>query len=104
MKLLAPLADKIGMSKIGKKSITIADGVEVKLDKNHLDIKGPKGSLSLDFHEKVKVEVGEKEISVKRSSDNDQSKLAASLWGLTRSLINNMMIGVSEGYEKKIEL
>jgi len=92
------------MSKIGKKSIAIADGVEVKLDKNHLDVKGPKGSLSLDFHEKVKVEVKEKEIFVKKSSDNDQSKLAASLWGLTRSLINNMVIGVSEGYEKKIEL
>lgn len=92
------------MSKIGKKSITIPDGVEAKLDKNHLDVKGPKGSLSLDFHEKVKVEIGEKEIFVKKSSENDQSKLAAALWGLTRSLINNMVIGVSTGYEKKIEL
>ncbi|HRZ95079.1 MAG TPA: 50S ribosomal protein L6 [Candidatus Moranbacteria bacterium] len=92
------------MSKIGKKIIEIPDGVEVKLEKNHIEAKGPKGTLSLDIHEKAKVEVSEKTIAVKKFSENDKSKLAAAVWGLTRSLINNMIIGVKEGYEKKLEL
>jgi len=92
------------MSKIGKKTIGIPDGVEIKLKKNHLEVKGPKGMLGLDIHEKAKVEIQEKEIVVKKSSENDKSKFSAAVWGLTRSLINNMVIGVSNGYEKKLEL
>jgi large subunit ribosomal protein L6 len=92
------------MSKIGRKPIVLPAGVEAKLNGNHLEVKGPKGSLDLFIHEKAKVEIQEKEIIVKRSSDNDQSKLAAAVWGLTRSLVNNIIIGVSEGYEKKLEL
>ena len=92
------------MSKIGKKVIIIPDGVEVRFEKKHLEVKGPKGSLSLDIHEKAKIEISEKNIIVKKSNENDDSKLAAAVWGLTRSLINNMIIGVKDGYEKKIEL
>lgn len=92
------------MSKIGKKPITIPESVEVKLEKKHLEVKGPKGALSLDVHENAKVEIVGREIIVKKASENDKSKLSAAVWGLTRSLVNNMVIGVSEGYEKKLEL
>jgi large subunit ribosomal protein L6 len=92
------------MSKIGKKSIAIPDGEEIKLEKSHLEVKGPKGTLGLDIHEKAKVEINEKEITVKKTSENDKSKFSAAIWGLTRSLINNMIIGVKDGYEKKLEL
>ena len=92
------------MSKIGKKVITIPDGVEVKMEKSHLEIKGPKGTLGLNVHEKAKIEIREREISVKKSSENDKSKFSAAIWGLTRSLVNNMVIGVKDGYEKKLEL
>jgi large subunit ribosomal protein L6 len=92
------------MSKIGKKSIAIPDGVEVKMDKNHLEVKGPKGTLDLDIHEKAGVEIREKEIIVKKFSENDKSKFSSAVWGLTRSLINNMITGVKDGYEKRLEL
>lgn len=92
------------MSKIGKKPIAIPSGVEVKLSGNTLDIKGPKGSLSLGIHEDAKIEVKEGEIFVTKNSGREKSKTAAAVWGLTRSLINNMVIGVTSGYEKKLEL
>lgn len=92
------------MSKIGKKAIEIPEGVEIKLEKNHLEIKGPKGVLNMDVHEKAKVEIQEKEIFVSKFSENDKSKFSAAVWGLTRSLVNNMVIGVKDGYEKRLEL
>lgn len=92
------------MSKIGKKVILIPDGVEIKLDKNHLEAKGPKGTLTLDVHKNVKVEIKDKEIIVKKVSENDKSKFSSAVWGLTRALINNIVIGVKDGYEKKLEL
>lgn len=92
------------MSKIGKKVIIIPDGVEVKLEKNHLEVKGPKGTLALDIHENAKVEIKDKEIFVRKARENDNSKLSAAVWGLTRSLANNMIVGVKDGYEKKLEL
>lgn len=92
------------MSKIGKKIIEIPDGVEVKLEKSHLEVKGPKGTLVLNIHEKAKVEIQGKEVTVRKSSENDKSKFSAAVWGLTRSLINNMVVGVKNGYEKKLEL
>jgi large subunit ribosomal protein L6 len=92
------------MSKIGKKAIAIPDGVEVKLEKSSLEISGPKGILSMNVHEKAKVEIQGKEIFVKKFSENDKSKFAAAVWGLTRSLVNNIVVGVKEGFEKKLEL
>lgn len=92
------------MSKIGKKPITIPSGVETKISGEKLEIKGPKGSLSLDIHPDAKVEVKEGEIVVMKNPDKEKSKTSGAIWGLTRSLINNMIIGVTEGFEKKLEL
>lgn len=89
------------MSKIGKKPIAIPDGVEVKLNDGVLEAKGPKGSLTLEVNPKAKVKIEEKEISVEKSGS---SKEASAIWGLTRSLVNNLITGVKDGYEKKLEL
>jgi large subunit ribosomal protein L6 len=92
------------MSKIGKKNITIPDGVEVKIDGATLEAKGPKGTLALSIHPKAKVEVREKEIIVTKAKENDKTKESGAVWGLTRSLVNNIITGVKEGYQKRLEL
>jgi len=89
------------MSRIGKKPIEILNSVEVKLQENRLNIKGPKGSLSLDLHRDVKLEISEKEINVQKTGNGKDS---TAVWGLTRALIANMVNGVTEGYQKKLEL
>lgn len=89
------------MSKIGKKPINILAGVEIKLQGNILEVKGPKGSLSLEINPLAKVEIKEKEILVSQAK---KTKEAGAIWGLTRSLIDNLIIGVAKGYEKKLEL
>lgn len=89
------------MSKIGKKPIAIPEGVEVKLDKDMLEIKGPKGVLTLDTSKEVKIEVADKEVKIMK---NEKLKNSQAFWGLYRSLINNMIQGVKEGFEKKLEL
>lgn len=89
------------MSRVGKKIIEIPDGIEVKYANQRLEIKGPKGSLGLAINQEVELEIKEKEIIVKKIG---KSKKAPAIWGLTRALIFNMLIGVKDGYEKKIEL
>jgi len=89
------------MSRIGKKIIEIPDGIEVKYANKLLSVKGPKGSLDLAIHAEVELEINDKEISVKKIG---KSKKAPAIWGLTRALISNMISGVKNGYEKKIEL
>jgi large subunit ribosomal protein L6 len=89
------------MSKIGKKPIAIPDGVEVKIVDGVLEAKGPKGSLSLEINPQAKVNIAEKEITVEKAR---KSKEASAIWGLTRALVNNVIIGVKDGYEKKLEL
>jgi large subunit ribosomal protein L6 len=89
------------MSRIGKKSIVIPQGVEAKYQNKLLNIKGSKGSLDLAICEEIDLEIKDNEILVKKIKN---SKNAPALWGLIRSLINNMMIGVASGYEKKLEL
>ena len=89
------------MSRIGKKPIVIPAGVEVKLAGSHISVKGPKGELSLDFNPEISVEVKDNEIIVSRPSDD---KLHRSLHGLTRTLISNMVIGVTDGYSKTLEV
>lgn len=89
------------MSRIGKKPVAIPAGVEVKLDGNHISVKGPKGELALDFNPEISVEIKEGEIIVSRPSDN---KTHRSLHGLTRTLISNMVTGVTEGYSKTLEV
>jgi len=89
------------MSKIGKKPIAIPSGVEVKKNDSLLEVKGPKGTLKIEINPKANVTISEKEIVVEKGGS---SKEANAVWGLVRSLINNMIIGVTTGYEKKLEL
>jgi large subunit ribosomal protein L6 len=90
------------MSRIGKQLITIPAGVTVTLNGQHVSVKGPKGELSLDMHPRVIVTQADQSISVSVKDTDLQSDRA--LWGLTRMLIANMIIGVTTGFEKKLEI
>ncbi len=89
------------MSRIGKSPITVPAGVTVTVKDQTVTVKGPKGELHQSIHQDIEVEISEGEINLKRPSDEKEHR---SLHGLYRSLINNMVVGVSEGYEKKLEL
>ncbi|MFZ2225836.1 MAG: 50S ribosomal protein L6 [Candidatus Moraniibacteriota bacterium] len=89
------------MSKIGKKSISIPAGVTVALEQDKLSAKGPKGELFMLVHKDAKVEIKDNQIVVSKAAEVPG---ANAIWGLTRSLVNNIIIGVSVGYEKKLEL
>ncbi len=89
------------MSRIGKMPITIPNGVEVKVDGSTVTVKGPKGELTKTFSDLIHIAVDNDTIVVTR--DNDEQE-ARSLHGLTRTLIHNMVIGVTEGYKKKLQL
>lgn len=89
------------MSRIGNQPIAIPSGVDITLDGHTLTVKGPKGTLSHQLPESMQVEVAADEVKVTRPSDDKEHK---SLHGLTRSLINNMVIGVTEGYSKTLEI
>ena len=89
------------MSRIGRLPVTIPAGVDLTIDGQTVKVKGPKGELSHVVAEPIKVEKGDADLAVKRPNDERQSR---ALHGLTRSLINNMVLGVTEGYEKKMEI
>jgi large subunit ribosomal protein L6 len=89
------------MSRIGKQPIKIKDNVEISIEGDMVLVKGPKGELSLKKLPSVAIEVKEGEILVSTTED---SKAASAFWGLTRSLINNMVEGVVNGYEKKLQI
>ena len=89
------------MSRIGRKPIQVPSGVEVKIDGQHITVKGPKGTLEHDFHKDMTVSFDNGVIEVTRPSDN---KAHRSLHGLTRTLINNMVIGVQNGFSKELEV
>ncbi|WP_141503809.1 50S ribosomal protein L6 [Paenibacillus luteus] len=89
------------MSRIGRKPIQVPNGVTINLDNTVITVKGPKGTLSREIHKEMKVNVTETEILVERPSDN---KLHRSLHGTTRSIIANMVSGVTEGFSKNLEL
>jgi len=89
------------MSRIGKQPIQISEGVEVKLDNNSIIVKGPKGTLEQEINKAVKVEVKSNFIKVIPVLKTDET---SALWGLTRALIANMVMGVSVGFEKKLEI
>jgi large subunit ribosomal protein L6 len=90
------------MSRIGKKPITIPNGVKAELKDLALTVTGPKGNLVVMIHPKVQVTISASEIVV--DVKNHENKLERSLWGLTRSLIFNAVAGVTEGFEKKLEI
>lgn len=89
------------MSRIGRKPIAVPSGVNVTLDNTVITVKGPKGTLSRELHKDLKVTVEENVITIERPSDN---KLHRSLHGTTRSVVSNMVSGVTEGFSKSLEL
>ncbi len=89
------------MSRIGNKPITVPSGVEVKIDGQKITVKGPKGTLEREIHKNISIEMQENQIKLTRKDDEPQNK---SLHGLTRSLINNMIIGVTDMYSKELQI
>lgn len=89
------------MSRIGKLPVAIPSGVQVSVDKATVTVKGPKGELKESIHPDIKVAVSEGQVVVNRPTDQKRHK---SMHGLYRSLIANMIRGVTAGYEKKLEL
>ncbi len=89
------------MSRVAKNPIQIVDGVSVNLEGTIINVKGKIGSMSFDVPETVSLEINEEVITVQYDIENQQS---CALAGTTRALVNNMIIGVSQGFEKKLEL
>ena len=89
------------MSRIGNKPVQIPAGVEVAVNGNNVVVKGPKGQLELDVFEKLAINVEDNVLTVSRPDDERETRARH---GLTRALIHNMVVGVSEGFEKKLEL
>ncbi len=89
------------MSRIGRLPVSVPDGVNVKISGSCVDVVGPKGSLNNIFSKDVSISLEDKVIIIKRKDDSKRSK---SLHGLTRALVNNMVLGVTVGFEKRLEI
>ena len=89
------------MSRIGKKAIAVPSGVTANIDGQTVSVKGPKGELSVTLVDECSVEMGEDGITV---SPRGQDKRSRSMWGMSRTLVNNIVVGVTDGFEKKLEL
>src|SRR3989338_3018034 len=89
------------MSKIGKQPVTVPQEVTVKVEDSNVNISGPKGNLTFHFRPEVNVVVEENTIKITRNAEN---KMAKSLHGLTRSIIANMVKGVTDGHQKVLEI
>ncbi|MEA2030651.1 MAG: 50S ribosomal protein L6 [candidate division Zixibacteria bacterium] len=89
------------MSRVGKLPIPIPDKAKVDIKGQKIDLSGPKGSLSMNMHPDISATVKDNEILVARPSDQKRHR---ALHGLTRALINNMMVGVTEGYKRELQI
>ena len=89
------------MSRIGKQPIAIPDGVKVDVQGAHVSVEGPRGKLEQDFHPEIRIVLNDGEVRVERPSDEGFHR---SLHGLTRTLLANMIEGVTKGYEKRLEI
>ncbi|MET3616835.1 large subunit ribosomal protein L6 [Peptoniphilus olsenii] len=89
------------MSRIGKKPIEIPSGVDVKVEGNNITVKGPKGELNKSLNKDMKIEINDGVLTIERPNDSKEIK---AIHGLTRTLIYNMIIGVTEGYSKQLEI
>ena len=89
------------MSRIGNKPIMVPTGVEVKIDGRHITVKGPKGTLERTIEPEISLKLEENSITVTRDSDERKSK---SLHGLTRTLINNMILGVQNEFTRELQI
>lgn len=85
------------MSKIGKKPIQVPEGVTIEIKDTTITVTGPKGSLSYDYDAAIEIHHNENELSF--ALNNEEKK---NIWGLTRTLVDNMIQGVVSGYEKKL--
>lgn len=89
------------MSRIGNKPITVPEGVEVKIDGHHITVKGPKGTLEREIHKNISLEMNQNEIKVMRKDNEPANR---SLHGLTRTLINNMITGVTHEFSRELQI
>lgn len=89
------------MSRIGKKSVSIPGGVTASIDAGQLLVKGPKGALTMPLSDLISYEVGEGLISVKPANE---SKQARAFWGMQRTLVQNLITGVTQGFSKVLEI
>src|SRR3546814_20847797 len=89
------------MSRIGKKAVAIPSGVTAAIDSGELSVKGPKGTLAMPLSDLINYEVGEGSISVKPAND---SREARAFWGMQRTLVQNLIPGVTEGFTKVLEI
>ena len=89
------------MSRVGKNPIGLPEGVEVKINKGTVEVTGPKGNLSGEVNQDIKLDIKDGQLTFSRPND---SKYYKSLHGLYRSLLNNMVEGVTKGFEKKLEI
>ena len=89
------------MSRIGREPIPVPDKVQVDIDGRSVKVKGPKGELTFEHHIDMTVKLEDGEVKVTRPSDHRDHR---SLHGLTRALINNMVVGVTDGYTKVLEI
>nr|YP_010951803.1 50S ribosomal protein L6 [Laurencia elata]WMP12742.1 50S ribosomal protein L6 [Laurencia elata] len=87
------------MSRIGKKEIIIPDNTEVEINESHIRVKGSKGELSYQLPKSISIKQQKNQLQLTK---NDETKKTRELYGLSRSIINNMILGVSEGFEKKL--
>ena len=91
------------MSKIGKQPVTVPKGVEIKIEGVFISIKGPKGSLKREINHLASVVLRDDVLITTLKDEKKSNKGSVAIWGLTRALINNMVKGVSDGFEKKLE-
>lgn len=89
------------MSRIGNKPVVIPSGVTVSVDGNNVTVKGPKGELTREFSPVIKINVEETQVTFTRPNDDKESR---SLHGTTRAVLNNMVVGVTEGFSKELDL
>ena len=89
------------MSRVGKNPISIPEGVAVTIEKSIVTVKGPKGELTQPIHPDIKMNISEDVITFDRPTEQKRHK---ALHGLTRALVNNMVVGVTDGYKKEMEL
>ena len=89
------------MSRIGKKAVSIPSGVTAAIDGGQLSVKGPKGTLAIPLSDNIKYEVGEGSISVQPANDTREAR---AFWGMQRTLVSNLVEGVTDGFTKVLEI
>lgn len=100
----AVYGNRIPMSRIGRQPISLPDGVTITVVDRAVTVKGPKGSLALSVHPAIAVEQQDRSLVVKPAQGKENAKGVNALWGLSRALLQNLVTGVTQGFQKKLEL